>query len=110
MDKKHSSYTIVWMLGLLQGVALIILGFSHAEEVLHIYGPGGPYPAIREAAAAFGKQNNIGLEVVAGPTNKWLEKAKADADLICSGAEFMMTDSICALDGRIDETTVTQNV
>lgn len=107
MDKKHPSNTIVWMLGLLQGVALIILSFSHAEEVLHIYGPGGPYPAINEAAEVFGERNSIRIEVLAGPTSKWLEKAKADADLIYSGAEFMMTDFIRALDGRIDETTVT---
>jgi len=80
---------------------------SHAGEVLHLYGPGGPYPAMRDAAELFGKRHNVELEVVAGPTAKWLDKAKADADMIYSGAEFMMTDFIRAMEGRIDEATVT---
>jgi accessory colonization factor AcfC len=78
-----------------------------AEDVLYVYGPGGPYPAIKEAAADFGKQQNIKVEVAAGPTNQWIEKAKKDADIIYSGAEYMMTDFIFAMEGRIDETTVT---
>ena len=62
---------------------------------------------MQEAAAVFGKRHNAKLEIVAGPTNKWLQKAKADADLIYSGAEFMMTNFVRALEGRIDETTIT---
>jgi accessory colonization factor AcfC len=78
-----------------------------AEDVFYVYGPGGPYPAMKEAAEAFGKQQNVKMEVTAGPTNQWIEKAKKDADIIYSGAEYMMTDFISAMDGRIDETTVT---
>ena len=53
-----------------------------ADDVLYLYGPGGPAPAMKEAAEAFGKANNIRLEVTAGPTGQWLAKAKADAQAI----------------------------
>ena len=78
-----------------------------AESVLYLYGPGGPYPAMKEAAESFGKQQNVKIEVTAGPTNQWIEKAKKDADILYSGAEYMMTDFIFAMEGRIDETTAT---
>ncbi len=81
--------------------------YVSAEDVLYVYGPGGPYPAMKEAGEIFGKQLNVKMEVAAGPTNQWIEKAKKDADIIYSGAEYMMTDFIFAMEGRIDETTVT---
>ncbi len=80
---------------------------ASAQTTIHLYGPGGPYPAMREAAAAFGKANDVQLEVTAGPTGKWLEKAQADADIIFSGAENMMTDFVKAMDGRIEQSTIT---
>ncbi len=80
---------------------------AFAQETLSLYGPGGPYPAMREAAAAFGQARGVRLEVTAGPTGKWLDKAKGDADLIFSGAENMMTDFVKAMDGRIDEASIT---
>jgi accessory colonization factor AcfC len=89
------------------GLSGISLSNAAAEEVLYVYGPGGPYPAMKEAAELFGKQVNAKLEVVPGPTNQWIEKAKKDADIIYSGAEYMMTDFVFAMDGRIEETTVT---
>jgi len=61
---------------------------------------------MKEAAAEFGKLYNVTVEVTAGPTGNWLNKAKEDADLIFSGAEYMMTDFIKAMEGRIDESTV----
>jgi len=77
-----------------------------AGEVLRAYGPGGPLPAMKDAAGEFGKLYNVAVEVTAGPTGNWLNKAKEDADLIFSGAEYMMTDFIKAMEGRIDESTV----
>lgn len=81
-----------------------------SKDTLHIYGPGGPLPAMREAAAEFGRRHGIMVEVVGGPTPQWLEKAKGDADLIFSGSEHMMTDFVRQLDsaaaGRIDESTI----
>jgi accessory colonization factor AcfC len=77
-----------------------------AQDVLRVYGPGGPYPAMREAAAEFNRIANVRVEVIPGPTSKWLAQAKADADLVYSGAEFMMTDLMTVMVGTIDETTV----
>ena len=96
----------VLMLGLLLGLAISSVPSVQAQEVLRAYGPGGPFPAMREAAEVFGKANGVTVEVTAGPTPQWLEKAKADADIIFSGAEYMMTDFIKAMEGRIDEATV----
>lgn len=75
--------------------------------VLNVYGPGGPAPAMKEAAEAFGTKNNVKVNISAGPAQQWMGKAKDDADIIYSGAEFMMTDFVGAMDGRIDETTIT---
>jgi accessory colonization factor AcfC len=38
-------------------LALALSGFAgpiHAQTQLHVYGPGGPAPAMQEAAKAFG--------------------------------------------------------
>ena len=40
-----------------------------AEEPLLVYGPGGPAPAMKEAAAAFSKAEGVRVEVTAGPTD-----------------------------------------
>ena len=77
-----------------------------AQETLYVYGPGGPAPAIKEAAAAFGKANGMKVEVTAGPTPSWIDKAKQNADVIFSGSETMMTDFSVAMEGRIVEKTV----
>ncbi|MFA5182982.1 MAG: substrate-binding domain-containing protein [Syntrophales bacterium] len=98
---------IVFAISVFLSLSAINLGHVKAEGVLYVYGPGGPYPAMKEAAESFGKQQNVKMEVAAGPTNQWIEKAKKDADIIYSGAEYMMTDFIFAMEGRIDETTVT---
>lgn len=87
-------------------VIILAAGGTQAAETLHVYGPGGPLPAMREAAAAFGRSRNVEVQVVGGPTGIWLERAKGDADLIFSGSETMMTDFIIAMSGRIDPTTV----
>jgi accessory colonization factor AcfC len=88
---------------------LICLFFSYsafAQETLFVYGPGGPAPAMKEAAAAFEKMSGNKVQVTAGPTPQWLDKAKADADVIFSGSETMMTDFVTALDGRLNAAEV----
>ena len=62
--------------------------------VLHVYGPGGPAPAMKEAAQAFSAKRQVDVEVTAGPTPTWKEQAMKDADLIFSGSEYMMTDFV----------------
>lgn len=86
-------------------LALAASGFAgalHAQTVLNVYGPGGPAPAMQEAAKAFGIAHNISVTVVAGPTAQWVEKAKQDADIIFSGAENMLTDFAKALPGAFE--------
>src|SRR5215468_8896581 len=78
-----------------------------SAEDLHVYGPGGPEPAIREAAAQFGAAHGIKVVVTAGPTAKWLAQAKADADDIYSGSETMMTDFVEQMGGELLPATVT---
>ena len=73
-----------------------------AQDVINVYGPGGPAPAIQEAAKAFSAANQMTVNVVAGPTNQWIGKAKQDADIVFSGAENMMTDFAKALPGAFD--------
>jgi accessory colonization factor AcfC len=77
-----------------------------AEEVVLAYGPGGPLPAMKEAADAFSRSHGARVEVTGGPTDTWIEKARADADVVFSGSEHMMTDFVKAMDGRIDESTI----
>ena len=81
-------------------------GLAAAQEV-RAYGPGGPLPAMREAAEAFRRETGVKVEVTAGPTAAWLARAKADADLIFSGSETMMTDFIWAMEGAVVEDSVT---
>jgi len=60
--------------------------------------------AMREFAAAFGAAHGITVEVTAGPTPAWIERAKADVDVdvVFSGSETMMTDFVGAFGGQID--------
>jgi len=49
---------------------------------------------MKELAQAFSAKRNIVVEVTAGPTPAWKDKALKDADLIFSGSEYMMTDFV----------------
>ena len=89
-------------IALAAALALMLPTLASAGETLHVYGPGGPMPAMKEAAAAFGAAHGITVEVTAGPTPAWIEKAKADADVGFSGSETMMTDLVGAFSGQID--------
>lgn len=83
---------------LLQGAAL--------AGPVRVYGPGGPLPAMKEAADAFGKAHGVEITVVGGPTPSWLEKAKADGDVIFSGSETMMSDFEAALPDQLLPRTI----
>jgi accessory colonization factor AcfC len=76
------------------GVALVVSGPSSAAEPLHVYGAGGPAPAMKAAAAEFVKQTGIDVDVTAGPTPQWADAARTDADLLYSGSENMMSGFI----------------
>lgn len=85
----------------------LLLANTATAQTLRIYGPGGPAPAMKEAAAAFEKAGGAKVEVVAGPTPQWLPQAKVDADLIYSGSETMMTDFVVALEPQVSHRDVT---
>jgi accessory colonization factor AcfC len=95
------------LLRLLAAAALVMPVGTGAAQDLRIYGPGGPEPAIREAARQFGAAHGIEIAVTAGPTGKWIDAAKVDADLVYSGSETMMTDFIDAMGGELVTATVT---
>ncbi len=93
------------------GIGLALAGFvpaalAQTPAVLKVYGPGGPAPAMKEAAAAFEKATGVKVDVTAGPTSKWIDAARADADLVYSGSETMMSDFVAAMNGQIDSADV----
>lgn len=101
--------SIVVLVGIF--MCLIFFGAGHVasaqEKTLKAYGPGGPLGPMKECAEIFSKKNNIKVEVVAGPTPKWIEQAKQDADIIFGGAEYMLTEFVQKYPGIVDEKTRT---
>lgn len=83
------------------------LSAAQAADTLKTYGPGGPAPAIKEAARVFEKRTGTKVEVTAGPTPQWKDRAKTDADLVFSGSEHMMADFVTALEGAIVAESIT---
>ena len=86
-------------------IGISLLQAAHAATPLHLYGPGGPFPAMQEAAAVFGRAHHVSIVVTAGPQQQWAERAHADADLIFTGSEVMMSGFIATMPD-IDPTTV----
>ncbi|GAB3630184.1 hypothetical protein PTE30175_04166 [Pandoraea terrae] len=74
---------------------------AFSQSVLHVYGPGGPAPAMKEAAEAFEKRTGTHVDVTAGPTPSWIDHARADADVIFSGSETMMSDFVVAMGDQL---------
>ncbi|WP_414444719.1 substrate-binding domain-containing protein [Burkholderia sp. 22PA0106] len=82
--------------------AALCAGHAMAQSAtLHVYGAGGPAPAMKEAAQAFEKQTGVHVEVTAGPTAGWIDHARADADLVYSGSETMMSDFVVAMGDQL---------
>ncbi|EZP77770.1 hypothetical protein CP98_01539 [Sphingobium yanoikuyae] len=92
---------------LLAAVAAATMALPASAETIHVYGPGGPAPAMKEAAATFGKANGVEVIVTAGPTPEWTGAMKADGDVIYSGSEVMMSDFVGTFAGTIMPATVT---
>src|SRR3546814_10282719 len=88
--------------------ALVAAMFSVSAQAstVRAYGPGGPAPAMKEAAAAFKARTGVNVVVTAGPTPQWIDAARGNADVMFSGAENMMTDFVKAMNGAIDEKTI----
>jgi hypothetical protein len=62
---------------------------------------------MREVAAAFQAAHGIPVEVVAGPTPIWAGRVAAEADLVFSGAEYMMDDFVAQFRDVVDPATRT---
>lgn len=93
-------------------IAYVITGVASAyaaprDEVLKVYGPTSTAPAIVEAAADFGQQHGITVEVRHGPVDEWLQEASREADLVYATAEFMMTRFVGIENLRIDTASIT---
>ncbi len=93
------------------GVSLAVVSWltpvqAMATEKVYVYGPGGPFPAVNEVAKVFSNRYNVDVIVVKGPTSRWLKKAQDNADIIYSGAEFMMQNFVWLMKGKIDEKTI----
>lgn len=83
-------------------VAACMVAPAAATTTLQVYGPGGPAPAMQEAAKSFESLRGSKVMVTAGPTPQWADKAKQDGDVIYSGAENMMSDFAKALPGSFE--------
>ena len=90
----------------LAAVLLVLSVPVHAQTILRVYGPDGPGPAMKEAAAAFEKKTGTKVEVTDGLRAQWMAKAKKDADLIFSGSEIMMSEFVSAMNGQISLSNV----
>ncbi|THD11567.1 ABC transporter substrate-binding protein [Metallibacterium scheffleri] len=78
-----------------------------AAAGVHVFGPGGPAPAMKAAAAEFEKLHpGMRVQVTAGPTPQWLDAARATGDVIYSGSEAMMADFQRDLAGVLDAGTI----
>lgn len=91
---------------LLIAAASVLGTAAPASAQVQVFGPGGPAPAMREAAQRFEQKTGIDVEVVSGPTTQWIERAKLEADLIYSGSDTMMTDFVRALPQSLNQADV----
>ncbi|MFT9846796.1 extracellular solute-binding protein [Aneurinibacillus sp. REN35] len=109
----------VYAAGLLL-LVLVMVGFSaaadsrqarivqHDNQVVNVYGPGGPLGPIKELAERFTKETGIRVNVTAGPEAKWIDQAKRDADIIYGGSEYMLRTFMLDHPEMIDEKTRTE--
>lgn len=79
---------------MLAASVLLASPIAASAEALKLYGPGGPAPAMKEIAAQYQEETGVAVEVTAGPSGKWMDSAKADADALFSGSQNMMDDFI----------------
>lgn len=75
---------------------------SQSDQVIRVYGPGGPLGPIKEAAEHFSAETGMKVEVTAGPESNWIGQAKQDADIIFGGSEYMLQDFIFKYPEMID--------
>ena len=88
----------------------VVLACSPAqaqEQLLNIYGPGGPLGPLQECATLFSQARGIRVQVTAGPEANWIDRARQDADLVFGGAEYMLSQFQLKYPNLLDEKTRT---
>lgn len=73
-------------------VLLLALSVSnmHTQEVINVYGPGGPHVALIEAAELFKEQTGVTVNINFGPQATWQDKALKNADILYSASDNQM--------------------
>lgn len=102
---KHRYASMLAFGGLVVSLLIVPTAAIAGQEVIHVYGPGGPAPAMRAVSASYERDHAVTIDLVAGPTPAWRTEAVADAGLIFSGSENMMTDFVTGVPG-IDTSTI----
>jgi accessory colonization factor AcfC len=88
-------------------VFFLVTTLSYAQiDTVYIYGPGGPYPPIKELAEMFEYENNVRIIITKGPADNWIHQAKSNAHLVYSGSEFMMTGFLYQLADEVNNEDV----
>lgn len=90
----------------LAAMAGIALSVTAVQAQVRVFGPGGPAPAMRDAARRFEDRTGIKVEIVSGPTGQWIDRARRDADLVYSGSDTMMTDFVRAMPDALRQADV----
>jgi len=95
-------------LAFMAAITLAYVETAAAQEAaaIHVYGPGGPAPALSDCASAFNARNGANVIVTFGPTGRWRDQASRDADMFYSGAENMMTDFVQIFATQIDVASI----
>jgi accessory colonization factor AcfC len=72
---------------------------------LRVYGPGGPLTPMRGCGERFAKARGVKVTVDGGPEERWWGRAEKDADVVFSGAEYMLSDLERRRPGFLDPST-----
>lgn len=83
-------------------LSMVALLGSGLKADIMVYGPGGPAPVLKELAKQFEEQTKQKVQIIAGPTPSWIEKAKKDADIIFAGNSSMMDTFIKTLPNQLN--------
>src|SRR3546814_2489080 len=83
--------------------ACTTLAAEQTPVSIHVYGPGGPAPAMKAAAELFEQRTGARAPIVSGPLPKWENEARLDAGVFFSGSENMMTAFSTAFEGQRSE-------
>jgi len=73
---------------------------------LTVYGPGGPYEAVRACADIFAAGSGLTVDVRAGEPAEQAEQAAKDGDVYYTGAEYMMDDFLRDYPGVLDDSAI----